>query len=346
MTHSTHQSHLLVCAWRDTTLVIRRYSLYSGGADACNRYTSDTPLATSCLEHLNLYQASIKNMHITDCNPLLVVGHQRRNLTAGFGGVDDKTLDFIQFTKHLSQTGPLESLSLIFHEGWNSDVSEFWHNHADPLLGHAIQTKALSYSGYMPTGFTAKASRLLDLSMITSLKLVDTNLWFLVNDLAPFVELCNLTRFQCYSRDSVSADEDFEVLHEFFERNSRLKHVYLSAGRLELLPICGAGGLDTESFIETTSYMWTLRDRLESLVWHDSFSRCYDCYGARCAVPHMGSTCLDFLCSNFAHLQQLGLQGEQPPNLLQVELATFRERLLEYLVSGDCHVIACLIFTC
>jgi hypothetical protein len=311
--------------------------------DVTNRYTSDVPLGTSCLEHINHYQTSIQNLHITSYDPQLVVGHQRRNLTVGFHDVDGKTLDFVQFAKHLS---PTKSLSINFEGGWNLDVFEFWQDHADSLPGQAIQTKALTYSGYMPTTFTAKMYQLFDCSMMTDLRLIDVNFSVLLVDLAPFVELCNLTRFQCYSLDAISPDQNLDILHEFFGRNRSLEHVYLSVSGLEHRPICNPEELDTETSIEKASYLWPLRSRLKSLAWHDSYPRCLDCYGTRCSVPHFRSRWLSSLCSSFTQLQQLGLQGEQPPNLLRVELATCREKLLTYLVSRNCHELPCLTFIC
>jgi hypothetical protein len=301
-------------------------------------------LAISCLQHLNHYQTSIQNMHIISCNPLLIVSHQRRNLTVGFYDVDGKTLDFVQFAKHLS---PTDSLSLDFgDDGWCTDVSNFWQDYEVPLPGQAIQTKALTYSGFMPTAFTSRMYQLFDLSMITDLRLIDINFSVLLIDLAPFVELCNLTRLQCCSLDAVSPDQNLDILHDFFGRNRSLEHVYLSMSGLEHRPICGPEELDTETSIEKASYLWPLRNRLKSLAWHDTYPRCLDCYGACCSTPYLKPSWLKSLCSNFSKLQQLGLQGEQPPNLLRVELATYREKLLTYLVSRNCRYISCLGFTC
>jgi hypothetical protein len=267
-------------------------------------------------------------MHIISCNPLLIVSHQRRNLTVGFYDVDGKTLDFVQFAKHLS---PTDSLSLDFgDDGWCTDVSNFWQDYEVPLPGQAIQTKALTYSGFMPTAFTSRMYQLFDLSMITDLRLIDINFSVLLIDLAPFVELCNLTRLQCCSLDAVSPDQNLDILHDFFGRNRSLEHVYLSMS----------------GSIEKASYLWPLRNRLKSLAWHDTYPRCLDCYGACCSTPYLKPSWLKSLCSNFPKLQQLGLQGEQPPNLLRVELATYREKLLTYLVSRNCRYISCLGFTC
>jgi hypothetical protein len=302
-----------------------------------DRYTSDVPLATFLVEYLNSHQASIQNIHITGCDPQLLVGHQRRNVTAVFSSVEGKTLNFVQFAKHLS---PAESLWLDFTGSWNNFVSDFWQHHEDTLASYTIQTETIVISGYMPMGFIAKACHLIDLSMLTSLRLFDINLWLLLNGLAPVVELCNLTRFQCYTRDGISSRRDPSILHDFFQRNKSLKHVHMSMSGMDDIPICAPKQLDTESSTATASYLWPLRDRLESLIWHDSYPRCSDCYGAQCSVTHLNARWFDFLCRNFPHLQQLGLKGEQQPNLLEAELATCREKVLTYLVRLSqihCH---------
>jgi hypothetical protein len=313
--------------------------------DVLHRYTAHMKLATTCVEHLNRNQLAIQNIHITECeNPHLLLGLPRQNITVGFAGKQQQTDVFFDFAKGLS---PLETLSISFRHGWTLPVREYWNGINDPLLGRKVCAKGLSISGCMPVVFTSKLHLMFDLNMLTSLSLFDNNLYLLVEHLAPFAELRNLTRFQWNTRDSMMP-EHTSILHDFFVRNAGLEHVHLSVSSIGGV-ICAPDQVGSEPVVATGSLLlWPLRHQLRTLAWHDAGGMRATFLSITFSSNSLTVKSFEFVCRNFTRLQQLAVQAPEQLHICEREIAQQtelwhwkgRQTFLTYLVSPS-HFIIC-----
>jgi hypothetical protein len=270
-------------------------------------------------------------LHVTQCDPRLLINNNRRNLTAGFCNKDHKTFVFAEFAKAIPH---LDSVWLNFLPGWTRDVARYWDPSEQiekPLAGHMIRSRTLAMSGYMPLGFTWDIPQMFDLSMVTILVLNDFNLDVLVDTLAPANALCNLVQFRCTSLD-ILMPEYVSTLQSFFERNAPLKHVQMSLVGLSDFPSHLIGTATTE-FVDPNSFLWSLRRQLQSLAWYDPQRTISDDSDSRVLMGYLSLSSLQSLSRNFPCLQQLGIKAPDQPNTFAIEHISWKEHLLAYLVS-------------
>ena len=239
---------------------------------------------------------------------------------------------FVDFAK---RTPTLDSIWLNFLPGWTRDVARYWdpsEQNSEPLAGHIIRSKTLAICGYMPLGFTWGIPRMFDLSMITNLILNDFNLWVLVDTLAPADALCNLVRFGCTTLDALSP-EWAAILQSFLERNLHLEHVRLSLCALTHYGTHPPESMTIEDYVDPASFLWPLRNSLQSLAWHDPQRTISDDGDSRVCLGYVCPSSLESLCCNFPCLQQLGLKAPDQPINVNTRHTGWQYHLLAYLVS-------------
>ncbi|KAF2833070.1 hypothetical protein CC86DRAFT_4605 [Ophiobolus disseminans] len=291
------------------------------------RYISCLGLASDCIQYLERHQQSIRDLHVTQCDPRLLASSNRRNLTAGFCNKDHKTHVFAEVVKSIPQ---LESIWLNFLPGWTPDVAQYWAEEScKPLAGHTIRSRELAISGYMPLGFTRNIPQMFDLAIVTSLVLNDFNLWVLAESLVPSDALCNLVHFRCSTLDAV-VPEHATILQKLFERNTRLKHVQLSLGGLAHYPHNPPESMTIEDYIDPASILWSLHCTLETLAWHDMQRTISNDGDSPRVLGYLCPSSLESFARNFPRVQQLGLKAPDQP-LLDAEHANWKEDFLAYL---------------
>jgi hypothetical protein len=302
-------------------------SLHASSTNTTGRYSSELEFSAACIDYLNSYQVSIKDIHIAGCDPLHLIAQSRQNITAYFGA-EAKNHTFVQFARNLK---PLDSLSLNFPGGWNKYDDHYWQNAVDPLAGHRISTRSLTITGCMPRSFGDKVGEIFDWSMLTCLNLFEGNLWLLQDIHAQQYdtpEFCNLVRFQCYTSDHIF-EHDTTMLHSFFERNESLRHILLSISGIARLPVDTPEQLELDNpTIGDYFVLWPLRHQLQTLVWHNP-SQAH----RPTQVKPLSARSLECICRNFTQLRELGITAPQRFNNDRNMGTTWEEDLLQYLVG-------------
>jgi hypothetical protein len=184
----------------------------------------------------------------------------------------------------------------------------------------------------MPLPFTRTMPRFFDLSVLTKLSLFDCNLSLLLDDLAPAVEVTNLTHFECSTRDMVAVDHT-EVLQDFFERNTRLEHLRLSLCLLADLPMRSPHPANEEEESAEEVLIWPLRGKLRTLSWHDSQPTQFTEGPFNWQKGFLYSQSLEWICQEFPKLRQLGFKAPESTGITITGTKKWRDQLLDYLVS-------------
>ncbi|KAH5287946.1 hypothetical protein HBI25_178750 [Parastagonospora nodorum] len=299
--------------------ILRVLKLFPNNRLCSLRYSSVLPFSAVCIDYLNQYQVSIKDIHVAGCDPLALIGGSRRSLTAYFG-MEAKSHILFRFLRSLK---PLESLTISLPGGWNELDNHYWDITLDPMAGNRVSTKSLTLPGCMPRSFGDKFQRMFDWSILTSLSFFEGNLW-LVKDIMESQyegpDLRNLVHFQCYTLDYIF-EQDTLILYEFFKMTESLRHVLLSISGLTYLPVDTPERLDIEYTTRGHYFaLWPLRNRLLTMVWHDAGQE-----------RPLDKKSLDCICRSFASLQELGFAAPQAFDAKADKESLWNEDLLEYL---------------
>ena len=300
-------------------------------ADDSQRYLSERGVDRRLLDHLEERQELINTIHVLtthspNCNPRRLITPTRRRVLTGFHDEAQKTREFVELVQVLP---PLESLSLVFSFGWESEISDYWGTkpYEDLLQYRKVETSELSFTGCMPQTFSSAMPHMFDLSRVTKLALFDCYVE-LFQSLCSSHELQNLTHFQLSTYDIAShtAPADHE---EFFQRNQRLQHVYLK------LRCSMPGSSQSQTPFHIISYLWPLHHQLKTFSYYDTMNDTYFPDGPPSLKFPFGKS-LEYVCRKFCSLQQFGLQppmNDLPPAPQLTEMRPETYCLLEYLVS-------------
>jgi hypothetical protein len=253
-----------------------------------------------------------------------------RRITAGFRGKHAQTSDFMHFAEALPA---LESLSLLFLDGWTPDVHKYWQdirNAVLPLHRHVLAREVL-LAGCMPESFGFALPNLFDLSRVTKLALLSCKSEIL-RTLSNTFELKNLTHFELRNSDCFN-DSVSEHLRAIFSRNASLQHLCLHVYELStvsLVPevIIQADQPSNPSY--TTPYIWPLRPMLKTLSLYDPSYLPY-----LQDLPYPEPAELQLICSQFSALEQLGLWLHNNRIPAQ-EVEARDEETMSHLVSAVC----------
>ncbi|KAH8727614.1 hypothetical protein GQ44DRAFT_824927 [Phaeosphaeriaceae sp. PMI808] len=295
------------------------------------RYISNDPFDATCIEYLHRHQQLIQNLHVTQCDPLLLVNHSRRSITANFWTSDQLNCALIKFVKLLP---PLESLFMGNQFGWNAKNEKYWAaNPTDLLAGTKIRATELAISGCMSQSFGSLMDHIFDFSLVTNLSLYDFNLSLLMDHIAGLKTLCHMTHFQCRSIDAISTEMEnprsLNILHNLLDQNKCLRHVRLSIRELARLLTRPSEDRSLGNTTVVPQFLLPLRQRLLSLVWHSPSSTYYS-DKMRALRGCVTSESFQGICHNFPHLQQLGLRAQEEPFIQEAVPTTWKKHLLTY----------------
>ncbi|RYN17825.1 hypothetical protein AA0119_g5965 [Alternaria tenuissima] len=247
----------------------------------------------SLVSLLKEHQQSIDSLHVLRGDSRKLISPKTRRVTVAFRGQNDQTHKFVQFALALPT---LDSLSILFLEGWTLKVHRYWgdgHN-ISAFRDQKIVARTLMLDGCMPDTFDSALPYVFDLSRVTKLALSGCKL-DLLQHLSSSCELRNLTDFGIRTPEHFdeTAGENARAL---FLKNQSLQHLRLHINGLHSV------SLDPQDTPDATPYLWPLHPRLKTLSLLDLYRE-----GDNEHFPFIVEPELQQICSHFSALEQLGL---------------------------------------
>ena len=278
----------------------------------------------SLVSLLKEHQQSIDSLHVLRGDSRKLISPKTRRVTVAFRGQNDQTHKFVQFALALPT---LDSLSILFLEGWTLKVHRYWgdgHN-ISAFRDQKIVARTLMLDGCMPDTFDSALPYVFDLSRVTKLALSGCKL-DLLQHLSSSCELRNLTDFGVRTPEHFdeTAGENARAL---FLKNQSLQHLRLHINGLHSV------SLDPQDTPDATPYLWPLHPRLKTLSLLDLYRE-----GDNEHFPFIVEPELQQICSHFSALEQLGLCFYDF-DIPRSEAEKRFSYVIKILVSSDCFPV-------
>lgn len=249
------------------------------------------------------------------------MGPAVRSLMTGIGDGCQKKSGLARFLRELRS---LDSLSIIFWNGWTSDVSTYWAGKDWAKLftddEDKVSVKEVMLSGYMPQTFKIAMGHMFKLSTITKLVFMDCTLSSL-QDLFRRTELQNLLYLKLNTDDSILPTED-NFLRDFLRQNHFLEELYFKFGNLaHIFSLPQVPTSHPLSLNPMTAKLKTIS--LTDLYFEDTSNFGLSFYAL-----------LETVCHKFRGLRQLGIQSRVLDSFRHITSAPMKDQfLLDHLVS-------------
>ncbi|KAG9186751.1 hypothetical protein G6011_09859 [Alternaria panax] len=256
---------------------------------------SNESLNANILGLLQEHQQAIDRLHMSHGSVRQLIYPRMRCVTAGFQGEYEQTHGFVQSALALPV---LESLSLLFQEGWSKNVHDYWRggHHVGAFKDQKIVARILMLEGCMPEAFGSALPQVFDLSRVTKLALLDCKSG-LLQHLSSSRELRNLVDFELRTLEHFD-DIASENARTLFVRNKSLLHLRLHINGLHSISL----DPQDQDPPDTAPYLWPLRPTLKTLSLLDLYRE-----GDNMHFAFPNSYELQHICSQFSALEQLGL---------------------------------------
>jgi hypothetical protein len=234
----------------------------------------------------------------------------------------------MQFAEALPE---LESLSLLFPDGWIGDVNKYWQSgsYAFSPFHQQIVAREVSLEGCMPESFGSALSYVFDLSRVTKLALLNCKSE-LLRILSSSSELRNMVYFEIRTVDSFDEDVS-EGLKALFVKNPSLQHICLHIYDLSLSlqhPQANNHTVSSDHSYNCMPYLLLLRSTLRTFsLWDLRFAESWE-------FSHLDEPGMKHICSQFSALEQLGvsLRNER---IYAHKIERRDHETLRWLVSSD-----------
>lgn len=234
-------------------------------------------------------------------------------------GIDDGYHKKSGLAQYLQALHALDSLALIFWDGWTSDIATYWAGQDWMETFHdeegRVSVSKLMISGCMPQTFNIAIGHMFNLHTMTKLSLMNCNISSF-QDLFQETELRNLTHLKLDTDDCILPHEA-ESLQDFLQLNQDLEEVHFRFGGVGHVFSCLRPSWDSPP----------LTPRLKTISLTDpSCTEAWDFGQSFRAL-------LENVCHRFLNLQQLGIQSRVLDSLRLATSAHMKDQfLLDFLV--------------